>query len=121
MAEKRLKQKNPWPGLNSKIANHSVFYLPEAKSNIEWIDEDTAFVGTNFENEDHPLTDSGYPRMVKILQRGTPLNQANPLYSAARTSVSTDGFAMEDFASYQTGKLHYFIYDAPGFFPYTLL
>lgn len=44
------------------------FQLPEAKSSLSWIDEDTVFVGTDFGAES--LTDSGYPRIVKLWKRG---------------------------------------------------
>src|SRR5262245_21810765 len=38
------------------------FYLPEAKSQVDWVDENTLFVGTNF--GEGSLTTSGYPRVV---------------------------------------------------------
>ena len=50
------------------------FELPEAKSRIAWIDRDTVFVGTDF--GPGSLTTSGYPRLVKVWKRGTPLEQA---------------------------------------------
>src|SRR5215468_9218754 len=43
--------------------------LPEAKSSVAWRDEDTLWVGTNF--GPGSLTDSGYPRIVKLWKRGT--------------------------------------------------
>jgi prolyl oligopeptidase len=92
------------------------FYLPEAKSNISWIDKDTLFVGTDFENEAQPLTDSGYPRLAKIWRRDTALSEAKTVYAAKKESVSVAGFAIEDSTSLETGKLHYFIQDSPSFF-----
>ena len=50
------------------------FVLPEAKSDVEWIDEDTLYVGTDF--GPGSLTDSGYARVIKAWQRGTPLAEA---------------------------------------------
>ncbi len=61
------------------------FYLPEAKSNIGWIDKDTVFVGTDFGKGS--LTKSGYPRIVKIWKRGTPLKNAKTIYEASEKSI----------------------------------
>lgn len=92
------------------------FTVPEAKSNIAWMDKDTLFIGTDFENEALPLTDSGYPRIAKIWKRGTPLSDARTLYEGKKDSVSVGAFAVEDSDYKQTGKRHYFVYDSPSFF-----
>ncbi len=65
------------------------FSLPEAKSNIAWIDENAVFVGTDFGSGSR--TESGYPRIVKRWQRGTPLSAAETLYEGATSSVSVSG------------------------------
>ena len=70
------------------------FKLPEAKSSISWRDENSVFVGTDFGTGS--LTDSGYPGVVKIWQRGTPLSSAKQVYKADKTSVSASGFVMRD-------------------------
>ncbi|MFF8409235.1 prolyl oligopeptidase family serine peptidase [Streptomyces omiyaensis] len=62
------------------------FTLPEAKTSIGWIDDDTVFVGT-----DHgpgSLTDAGYPRTVRRWRRGTPLAEAVTLFEGEPTDVS---------------------------------
>ena len=51
------------------------FYIPEAKSMVAWFDENHLLIGTRF-NEKSSLTDSGYPRIIKLWKRGTPLDQA---------------------------------------------
>ena len=56
------------------------FHLPEAKSDVAWIDADTIFVSTDF--GPGSLTSSGYPRVVKEWRRGTPLAAARTLYEA---------------------------------------
>ena len=56
------------------------FNLPEAKSDVAWIDADTIFVSTDF--GPGSLTSSGYPRIVKEWRRGTPLAEARTLYEA---------------------------------------
>ena len=68
------------------------FFLPEAKTQIEWVDRDTLFVGTDF--GPGSMTDSGYPRVVKEWKRGTPLAAARTVFEAERADVST--FAIVD-------------------------
>jgi prolyl oligopeptidase len=62
------------------------FTLPEAKSSVEWIDDHTVYVLTDFGAGS--LTDSGYPRLVKRWLRGTPLSAAIPVYEAQKKDVS---------------------------------
>ena len=50
------------------------FTLPEAKSDVSWIDQDTIYVGTDF--GPGTLTEAGYARTVRRWTRGTPLDQA---------------------------------------------
>jgi prolyl oligopeptidase len=61
------------------------FALPEAKSSVSWIDADTLFVGTDFGQGS--MTDSGYPRIAKRWQRGTPLEQAETVYEGQSSDV----------------------------------
>ena len=68
------------------------FNLPEAKSSVAWIDRDTLFVGTDF--GPGSLTDSGYPRIVKIWKRGTPLEKAVTVYEGDVKDVSVYGYTM---------------------------
>ncbi|MDE2628100.1 MAG: S9 family peptidase [Burkholderiales bacterium] len=56
------------------------FALAEAKSEVEWIDADTIYVGTDF--GPGSLTNSGYPRVIKRWSRGTPLAAATPAFEA---------------------------------------
>ncbi|MEW6024907.1 MAG: prolyl oligopeptidase family serine peptidase [Pseudomonadota bacterium] len=65
------------------------FTLPEAKSNIAWIDQDTLFVGTDFGKDS--MTTSGYPRIVKEWKRGEPLANARTVYEADATDLSASG------------------------------
>jgi prolyl oligopeptidase len=66
------------------------FQLPEGKHSISWQDMNTVFVGTNF--GEGSLTTSGYPRIVKLWKRGTPLNQAKTIFEGEKTSVSISGY-----------------------------
>lgn len=57
------------------------FTLAEAKSDVDWADADTLYVGTDF--GPGSMTSSGYPRIVKRWSRGTPLATATTVYEAA--------------------------------------
>ena len=65
------------------------FFLPEAKSDVAWIDRDTLFVGTDF--GPGSLTASGYPRIVKEWKRGTPLASAVTVYEAREDDLAASG------------------------------
>ncbi|MFB2718630.1 prolyl oligopeptidase family serine peptidase [Shewanella xiamenensis] len=76
-------------------AKDKPFFLKEAKSSLSWIDKGQAFVGTDF-GDGQSMTDSGYPRVVKLWQRGTPLDQAKTIFSGDKTSVAVSGWVMFD-------------------------
>ena len=61
------------------------FELPEAKSDVGWIDGDRIYVGTDF--GDGSLTDSGYPRVVKEWHRGTALSEAVTVFEGSTQDV----------------------------------
>jgi prolyl oligopeptidase len=67
------------------------FTLPEAKSSVGWIDRDTLFVATDF--GPGAMTASGYPRIVKEWQRGTPLDAAATVYEAREDDLSASAWA----------------------------
>ncbi len=62
------------------------FALPEAKSSVTWIDENTLYVGTDV--GPGSLTASGYPRLVQRWSRGTPLASAMTVFEGEATDVS---------------------------------
>ncbi len=64
------------------------FVLPVAKSRLGWRDADHLYVGTDF--GPGSMTDSGYPRIVKLWQRGTPLASATTLHEGKASSVSVE-------------------------------
>jgi prolyl oligopeptidase len=66
------------------------FSLPEAKSNVAWRDEDTLWVGTDFGAGS--LTTSGYPRIVKLWTRGTPLAEAKTVFEGREGDVASTGY-----------------------------
>jgi prolyl oligopeptidase len=67
------------------------FTLPEAKSSVAWRDGDTVWVGTDF--GPGSLTTSGYPRVVKIWKRGTPLAEALTVFEGAEKDVASYGLS----------------------------
>lgn len=66
------------------------FNLPEAKSDVAWVDRDTLFVGTDF--GPGSLTESGYPRIVKEWRRGTPLEAAATVFEARPDDLSASAW-----------------------------
>ena len=62
------------------------FALAEAKSDIDWLDDNTVLVGTDF--GPGSLTDSGYPRIVKRWRRGEPLAHATLVFEGEPHDVS---------------------------------
>jgi prolyl oligopeptidase len=57
---------------------HDGFNLPEAKSDVSWIDADTVLAASDA--GPGSLTAAGYPRIVKEWKRGTPLTAARTLF-----------------------------------------
>ena len=67
------------------------FKLPEAKSGTNWVDENRVLVSTDF--GEGSLTESGYPRIVKLWNRGDPIDEATTLYEGNPTDVSVGAFS----------------------------
>ncbi|WP_201496520.1 prolyl oligopeptidase family serine peptidase [Rubrivivax sp. A210] len=62
------------------------FQVPEAKTQVAWLDADTVYVGTDF--GPGSLTDSGYARVFKRWKRGQPLNQAATVFEGETKDVA---------------------------------
>ncbi len=69
------------------------FTLPESKMAIDWRDKNSLFVATNF--GPGTMTDSGYPRIVKQWQRGTPLSASKTLLEGEQTDISVSAQSSE--------------------------
>ena len=67
------------------------FELPEAKSSVAWAGPDTVFVATDF--GPGSLTNSGYPRIVKLWRREQPLAQAEVVFEGEASDVSVSAAA----------------------------
>ena len=74
------------------------FVLPEAKSSVDWADENTIYVATDF--GPGSLTDSGYPNIVRRWSRGTPLASATTMFQGAHTDVAS-GMSVDDTPGYE--------------------
>jgi prolyl oligopeptidase len=66
------------------------FNLPNAKSETAWLNQDAILVATDF--GPGTLTSSGYPRIVKLWKRHTPLSQAQTLFKGKETDMEAYGF-----------------------------
>jgi prolyl oligopeptidase len=64
------------------------FNLPEAKSDVAWIDENTIFAMSDFGAG--TMTASGYPRIVKEWKRGTPLSSALTVFEAKNDDMGVE-------------------------------
>jgi len=70
------------------------FELAEAKSQITWLDEDTAVFGTDF--GPGSMTSSGYPRIVKVWKRGEPMANARTVYEGSESDVASAAVVFHD-------------------------
>ncbi|MDT8437921.1 MAG: prolyl oligopeptidase family serine peptidase [Wenzhouxiangellaceae bacterium] len=85
------------------------FVLPESKSSIGWRDRDSVFFGPAFSADE--MTDSGYPRTVRIWQRGTAPEASTLVFEGEKTDVAVSGVRIWD------GDNHYdLIVRLPSFF-----
>lgn len=85
------------------------FVVPESKARLGWRDLDSVFLGPAF-NESQ-MTDSGYPRLVQIWERGTPIESAKTIFEGEQGDVAVSGLRVWD------GDVFYdMIVRSPGFF-----
>ncbi|HEY3638749.1 MAG TPA: prolyl oligopeptidase family serine peptidase [Rhizomicrobium sp.] len=62
------------------------FALPVAKSDAAWMDENAILVGTDF--GPGSMTQSSYPRIVKLWHRGEPLSAAKTVFEGKASDVA---------------------------------
>jgi prolyl oligopeptidase len=70
------------------------FTLSRSKQQVSWLDKDTLIVGRDWGAG--TMTKSGYPFVVKIWKRGTPLESAKEVYRGTPDDVSASGFTLND-------------------------
>lgn len=68
------------------------FSLPEAKSQVNWRDANSLWVGTDF--GEGSLTTSGYPRTARLWHRGTPLAETQVIFEGKEEDVSSRAFSI---------------------------
>ncbi|MFT7414490.1 MAG: prolyl oligopeptidase, partial [Methylophagaceae bacterium] len=71
----------------------SGFFIPDAKTGVSWKDIDNLNIATNW-GEDS-LTESGYPFIIKSLQRGQALSQAKQIFEGEITDVGVWPFSIK--------------------------
>lgn len=71
--------------LTSKQWVEDGFYRPESKGGMCWKNIDEVFVYSDF--GEGSMTSSGYPRIAKLWQRGTPLEQAKVVYEGTNDDM----------------------------------
>jgi len=62
------------------------FVLPEAKTEVAWMDADRVLVASPLGGEDF-ATQSGYARTVRLWRRGTPFTEAPIVFECERTHI----------------------------------
>ena len=68
--------------------------VPNAKSSVAWLDESHLVLKRDW--GDDSLTDSGYPRIVKMWQHDAPLADAKTIHSGAKADVGVWPFVMHE-------------------------
>lgn len=74
--------------LKTKSFPKNGFQIPEAKSRVSWIDSNTLYVGTDSGKDS--ITDSGYPKTIKILKRGQKLDESKIVFEVNKKDLSAD-------------------------------
>ena len=69
------------------------FELEESKSSVSWLDKDTVLLGSTFGKD--AVTESGYPRIVKMWKRGSAEKDAKVIFEGDKTDVSVGAFVDE--------------------------
>jgi len=75
-----------------------------AKCEVGFRRRDEVLIGTDFDGTGASLTDSGYPRVVKSWQRGTPLESAVTVFEVGKGDISASQYAYHD----RGGAVHEF-------------
>jgi prolyl oligopeptidase len=85
------------------------FSLPEAKSRVAWVDEDTLLIG--MDTGEGSLTSSGYPRVLRMWARGGDYHDAPVFVEGAVGDVAVSPLVEQD-----DGTVHIFAQQSESFF-----
>jgi prolyl oligopeptidase len=69
------------------------FKVPEAKSDVSWVDQDTILVGTDF--GPGSMSKAGYPLIAKKWKRGTPLSEAVEMIHGQPDDMTVSAFVSQ--------------------------
>jgi prolyl oligopeptidase len=75
------------------------FGLPHSKQDVTWVDKDTLLVARNW--GPGTMTQSGYPFILKLWKRGTPLDDAKEIYRGKASDVGVNGESLHDNQGHQ--------------------
>jgi prolyl oligopeptidase len=70
------------------------FVLPHSKQSVAWLDKDTLIVARDW--GPGTMTASGYPFVVKLWKRGTPLDSAKEVFRGKPTDLGAGGYTIHD-------------------------
>jgi prolyl oligopeptidase len=75
--------------VNTRSFLNEGFDLPESKGSVSWIDQNRLLVAVDF--GEGSMTTSGYPRQVKIWERGTSIEDAPVIFEGEKSDVGSFG------------------------------
>ena len=70
------------------------FVLDHSKQTVSWLDKDTLIVARDWGAG--TMTASGYPFVVKLWKRGTPLDSAKEIFRGKPTDLGAGGYTIHD-------------------------
>jgi prolyl oligopeptidase len=70
------------------------FTLPHSKQTVDWLDKDTLIVARDW--GPGTMTASGYPFVVKLWKRGTPLESAKEVFRGKPSDMRAFGYTLHD-------------------------
>ena len=74
--------------------------MPEGKSYVEWIDLDQIYIG--YKADDSSVTESGYPRKIRIWKRGDDLKLAKTVFSGKKSDLGSWVDSVQDVSGKKT-------------------
>ncbi len=80
--------------LETKSFTEGGIFIPEAKTNCIWADEDSVWLATKFDQK--AVTESGYPRVLKLLKRGQSIEDATFIFEIDPSHVSISPVTIKD-------------------------
>ncbi|QMV19915.1 prolyl oligopeptidase family serine peptidase [Granulicella sp. 5B5] len=80
------------------------FVLPHSKQDVDWLDKDTLLVSRDWGPDS--MTASGYPYIIKLWKRGTPLDSATEIFRGRPTDISDSAYTLHDAQGHSITLLH---------------